>query len=150
MRPHTLTALAVAMALPLTAPAQSLQLHVVSNPRPEFVSGGDVLLSVTPAQGVRLTLNGTDVTSAVRPDGFALVKNLNDGPNTIVATAGKTMSKLTVVNHPITGPVISGPPRASITSISPRILPRRQGAAAAPPWSSSRSPIRRTFPPTSR
>src|SRR5438477_7967785 len=109
MRLHTLTALAVAMALPLTAPAQSLQLHVVSNPRPEFVSGGDVLLSVTPAQGVRLTLNGTDVTSAVRPDGFALVKNLNDGPNTLVATAGKTTSKLIVVNHPITGPVISGP-----------------------------------------
>src|SRR5947207_1648654 len=109
MRLHTLTALAIALALPWTAAAQGLQLRVVSNPKPEFVSGGDVLLSVTPAQGVRLTLNGSDVTSAIRPDGFALVKNLNDGPNTLVATAGKATSKVIVVNHPITGPVISGP-----------------------------------------
>src|SRR5438105_679719 len=109
MRLQTPAALAIALALPWTGAAQGLQLRVVSNPKPEFVSGGDVLVSVTPAQGVRLMLNGSDVTSAIRPDGFALVKNLNDGPNTIVATAGKTMSKLTVVNHPITGPVISGP-----------------------------------------
>ena len=104
-----LTALAIVLALPCAAAAQGLQLRVVSNPKPEFVSGGDVLVSVTPSLGVRLTLNGSDVTTTLRPDGFALVKNLNDGPNTIVATAGKATSRVTVVNHPITGPVISGP-----------------------------------------
>jgi hypothetical protein len=103
------TVLVIALALPLSAAAQSLQLRVVSNPKPEFVSGGDVLVSVSPVQGVRLTLNGSDVTTALRADGFALVKGLNDGANTLVATAGKATSKLTVVNHPITGPVISGP-----------------------------------------
>ena len=107
-------AFAIALAIPCAAAAQGLQLHVASNPRPEFVSGGDVLVSVTPPGGVqlaavRLTLNGTDVTSAIGPDGFAFVKNLNDGANTLVATAGKATSKLTVVNHPIAGPVISGP-----------------------------------------
>ena len=103
------TVLVIALALPLSAAAQSLQLRVVSNPKPEFVSGGDVLVSVSPVQGVRLTLNGSDVTTALRADGFALVKGLNDGANALVATAGKATSKLTVVNHPITGPVISGP-----------------------------------------
>jgi len=119
MRLPSLTALAIVLALPSTTAAQGLQLRVVSNPKPEFVSGGDVLVSVTPPSGVqasalRLTLNGSDITSALRPDAtgrstFALVRNLNDGSNTIVATTGKAMSKLTVVNHPNTGPVISGP-----------------------------------------
>ena len=119
MRLPSLTALAIVLALPSTTAAQGLQLRVVSNPKPEFVSGGDVLVNVTPPSGVqasalRLTLNGSDITSALRPDAtgrstFALVRNLNDGSNTIVATTGKAMSKLTVVNHPNTGPVISGP-----------------------------------------
>jgi Tannase-like family of unknown function (DUF6351) len=101
------------------AAAQGLQLRVVSNPRPEFVSGGDVLVGValpagTQMSSVRLALNGSDITSALRADatgrtGMALVKGLNDGSNTLVATAGKATAKLTVVNHPAAGPVISGP-----------------------------------------
>jgi uncharacterized tannase-like protein DUF6351 len=112
-------AVAIALAFPLNAAAQGLQLRVASNPRPEFVSGGDVLVSVALPAGtqpslVRLTLNGTDVTSALRADAtgramMALVKGLNDGSNALVATAGKTTAKVTVVNHPGTGPVISGP-----------------------------------------
>ena len=119
MRVFPLMTLALVLALPWTGAAQGLQLRVVSNPRAEFVSGGDVLVSVTPPSGVqasavRLTLNGSDITSALRPDVtgrsiFALVKNLNDGSNAIVATAGKATSKLTVVNHANAGPVISGP-----------------------------------------
>jgi hypothetical protein len=119
MRFVSLTALAIVLALPSMGAAQGLQLRVVSNPRPEFVSGGDVLVSVTPPSGVqastvRLTLNGSDISSALHPDAtgravFALVKNLNDGSNAIVATAGKATSKLTVVNHSNAGPVISGP-----------------------------------------
>jgi len=119
MRLSSLTALAIVLALPMGAAAQGLALRVVSNPKPEFVSGGDVLVTVTPPSGVqasavRLTLNGADVTSALRPDAtgrsiLALLKNLNDGSNTIVATAGKTTARLAVVNHPNAGPVISGP-----------------------------------------
>ena len=47
-----LTALAIILALPCAAAAQGLQLRVVSNPRPEFVSGGDVLVGVTLPAGV--------------------------------------------------------------------------------------------------
>jgi hypothetical protein len=114
-----LTALAMILALPCAAAAQGLQLHVVSSPQPQFVSGGDVLVSVTLPAGVqpsavRLTLNGSDITSALRADATAramtaLVKGLNDGSNAMVATAGKATAKLTVVNHPVAGPVISGP-----------------------------------------
>jgi hypothetical protein len=119
MRLSSLAALALVLALPWMAAAQGLQLRVVSNPKPEFVSGGDVLVAVTPPPGVqpsavRLTLNGSDITSALRPDVtgrsiFALVKNLSDGSNALVATAGKATAKLTVVNHSNAGPVISGP-----------------------------------------
>src|SRR4030095_7660251 len=108
---------AIALAFPLNAAAQGLQLRVVSNPRPEFVSGGDVLVNLalpagTQASAVRLTLNGSDITSALRSDTtgrtmMALVKGLNDGSNALVASAGKATAKLTVVNHPVAGPVIS-------------------------------------------
>src|SRR5262245_30501912 len=112
-------AVAVVLAVPLNTSAQGLQLRVVSNPRAEFVSGGDVLVSValpagTQASAVRLTLNGSDMTSALRADVtgrtlMALVKGLNEGSNALVATAGKVTARLTVVNHPVSGPVISGP-----------------------------------------
>jgi hypothetical protein len=119
MRLPSLTALAIVLVLPCAAAAQGLQLHVVSNPKPEFVSGGDVLVGVMLPTGVepsdvRLTLNGSDVTRALRAEAngramTALVTGLNDGSNALVATAGKAASKLTVVNHPNAGPVISGP-----------------------------------------
>jgi len=119
MRLSSLLALFILLSSSSFVEAQGLQLRVVSNPRPEFVSGGDVLVSLalpagTQASAVRLTLNGSDVTSALRSDTtgrtmMALVKGLNDGSNALVATAGKATAKLTVVNHPVAGPVISGP-----------------------------------------
>jgi hypothetical protein len=119
MRLRSCIAFVSLLAFSAAAAAQGLQLRVVSNPRPEFVSGGDVLVSLalptgTESSAVRLTLNGGDVTTALRADTTgrmltALVKGLNDGSNTLVATAGKTTAKLTVVNHPVAGPVISGP-----------------------------------------
>ena len=53
MRVFPLMTLALVLALPWTGAAQGLQLRVVSNPRAEFVSGGDVLVSVTPPSGVQ-------------------------------------------------------------------------------------------------
>src|SRR4029079_10863 len=116
---RSLIALAVLLTFSSIVTAQGLQLRVASNPRPEFVSGGDVLVSVALPAGIqrsaaRLTLNGRDITSALRADTTARtlrarVKGLNEGSNALVATAGKATSKLTVVNHPVAGPVISGP-----------------------------------------
>ncbi len=112
-------ATAMVLVLPWAAAAQAIQIRLESNPRPEFVSGGDVLISVHLAAGVqapnvRLTLNGSDVTSSLRPVRaertlMALVKGLAEGNNTLVASAGNANAKLTVVNHPNAGPVISGP-----------------------------------------
>jgi hypothetical protein len=118
-RLSSLIAAVLVLALPWAAAAQAIQARVLSNPRPEFVSGGDVLVGVTlpagvQASGVRLTLNGADVTSSLRADSAGrmltgLVKGLVDGSNTLTASAGKAIAKLTVVNHPNVGPVISGP-----------------------------------------
>ena len=115
----SLIAATLVLVSPWAAGAQAIQLRVVSNPKPEFVSGGDVLVSVTlPAGvqpgGVTLMLNGADVTSSLRANGAgrtmtALVKGLVDGSNVLAATAGSANAKLTVVNHPNAGPVISGP-----------------------------------------
>ncbi|MBN8753714.1 MULTISPECIES: DUF6351 family protein [Variovorax] len=88
--------------------------------RADMVTGGDTLLEVALPEGVaatdvRVTRNGEDVTSAfsARPGGRALrglVAGLAAGDNTLAAKAGdKASGELVVTNHPITGPVFSGP-----------------------------------------
>ena len=95
----------------------------VSNPRPDLVSGGEVLLRVSmppwsPARRVRITLDSADASSdfVAQPNGslLGLVTGLRDGINVIrVDTSGRFdgqgTARLVVVNHPITGPVFSGP-----------------------------------------
>ena len=96
------------------------QLRVVSNPRPDMVSGGDALIKVdvpagVAARDVRVTLNDADVTAAFRADAAGraltgLVTGLVNGPNALAATVnGKPGARLTVVNHPNIGPVFAGP-----------------------------------------
>jgi hypothetical protein len=92
--------------------------------RPEMVSGGDVLIRVdvsrsVPIGSVRISLNGSDVTSAFTADPAArtltgLVAGLRMGDNTLsVASIGRgrrrPSTQVTLVNHSITGPVFSGP-----------------------------------------
>ncbi len=100
-----------------------LSIVSVSNPHPDLVSGGQVLLRVSarndgPARRIRITLNGVDVTSdfVAQPDGtlLGLVTGLKDGFNVVRAARGGRFdrggsARLVVVNHPITGPVFSGP-----------------------------------------
>ena len=86
--------------------------------RADLVSGGDVLLQVTLpdpslAPSLKVTANGTDVTSAfkTRSDGrtVGLVTGLTDGANTIVASSSNGSfgsSQLVVTNHPRGGPII--------------------------------------------
>jgi hypothetical protein len=96
-------------------PAQKLDIKVLSSPRPDLVSGGDVLIEVTGAGSapVILTINGA-ANTALRPDPerrslVGLVTGLKNGANTLQATAGRSSARLTVVNHPVTGPILSGP-----------------------------------------
>ncbi|HKF78193.1 MAG TPA: DUF6351 family protein [Candidatus Dormibacteraeota bacterium] len=102
-----------------------LQVVSVSNPRPGLVSGGEVLVRVSLPAGVRadtvrVTADRRDVTAAfeVQEDGtlLGLVTGLRDGENLVAARVagpdreeGRQAAVLRVVNHPITGPVFSGP-----------------------------------------
>jgi Tannase-like family of unknown function (DUF6351) len=91
-----------------------------------YVSGGDVLVRARThdrgaAKHLRIEVDGVDVRSDFRtmPDGslLGLVSGLSNGPHTILARAngrGKgtppgRSARLDIVNHPITGPLFSGP-----------------------------------------
>src|SRR5204863_3423144 len=87
--------------------------------RADLVSGGDALVQVAlPARidpsSVRVSLNGSDVTSAfaVRSNGDyeGVVTGLSDGANDLMATMTKGQTvHLTITNHPSGGPVFAGP-----------------------------------------
>lgn len=101
------------------AGAPAAEITVVSG-RPDTVTGGDSLVRVDvprrsdPAR-VRVLLNGTDVTPSfvVDEDARALtgvVEGLRLGENRLLAVApGARPARAELVNHPIEGPVFSGP-----------------------------------------
>ncbi|HEX9765763.1 MAG TPA: DUF6351 family protein, partial [Nitriliruptorales bacterium] len=91
---------------------------VARSNRADLVSGGDVLLEVQLAEGtqrasVSIDVNGRDVTAefAVRDDGrfMGIVEHLELGENVVSAGVGSTRAELVVNNHPIGGPIFSGP-----------------------------------------
>lgn len=95
-----------------------LEISAVST-RPSMVSGGDVLVRIDLPEGVQpgqvaVELNDQDVTSTFQAVSdtslLGLVEGLQEGENTLVAsTEGQAPAQLTLINHPITGPVFSGP-----------------------------------------
>jgi hypothetical protein len=85
-----------------------------------MISGGDVLLRVDVPENLPLAqaivkLNGTDVTGSFKADApehtlVGLVKGLKNGENRVDVSGGKSpAAHLALTNHPITGPVFSGP-----------------------------------------
>jgi hypothetical protein len=128
--PKTLIFAALAVGLMLAlAPAAfaddddrgrgGFELRVLSSPA-DMVTGGDALVRVTIPRSVRLhkvevSVNGTDVTSTLQLDESArtltgMVTGLRLGANTLSADAkGRRAARLTLVNHPVTGPIFSGP-----------------------------------------
>jgi hypothetical protein len=120
----------IALMVGLTAPAAAeaagsghqnhparLALVTVSNPRPELVSGGEVLVRVdvpsgTRASAVVITANGSNVTSSfeTQPDGslLGLVTDLRLGHNRLTARARGQFASLRLIDHSINGPVFSG------------------------------------------
>jgi len=96
------------------------EIRVLSN-RADLVSGGDALVEIvlpgkakaTPAS-VRVDVDGEDVSSAfaVRADGryYGLVSGLLEGTNVLTARVPYGPgARITITNHPIGGPIISGP-----------------------------------------
>ena len=108
----------VAALLAAGPAAAEVSIEVLSN-RAEAVSGGDALVAVNLPRGtrvsrVRVSLNGRSVTGqfALRRNGRyeGLVTGLRNGPNTLVArTLNGYGARLVIQNHPIGGPVTSGP-----------------------------------------
>jgi hypothetical protein len=105
----------VAAPVPALASRGEPALDVLSS-RADRVSGGDALVRVRVSQGMRLKVlrNGEDVTTSFKPDpggeSFSgLVTGLIDGDNTIKALAGPFKETLKLRNHPISGPIFSGP-----------------------------------------
>ncbi len=91
--------------------------------RADMVTGDNALvqLSAPPSVGpsaFQVLLNGQDVTKLFRPGRetgalVARLEGLESGPNLLEITAdGKQRARVEVINHPITGPVFSGPHQA--------------------------------------
>src|SRR5580700_3478352 len=100
-----------------SGPPGRLALVTVSNPRPELVSGGEVLVRVdvpqhTSPASVRVSADGRDVTASFQEESdgslLGLVTGLQLGRNRLVAFAHGQFASLDVTDHSINGPVFSG------------------------------------------
>ena len=96
---------------------------VTVNNRADLISGGNAMVEVSvpntvPLHQVTLLLNGQDVTASFRTDAAArtmrgVLTGLRVGENEFVADAngkgrGRPKASLTITNHGIGGPVVSG------------------------------------------
>jgi hypothetical protein len=105
------------------AATHDFELRVLSSP-PSMVTGGDALVRLSiprnvPLHKATLLVNGRDVTSTLELDASArtltgMVRGLRLGANTLFADSngkgkGRPTAELTLVNHPVTGPIFSGP-----------------------------------------
>jgi hypothetical protein len=88
--------------------------------RPDKLSGGDALIAIELPAGFAspvVRLNGADVTAAFRPAAAprtlqGLVQGLRSGANALQVfgpAASAPAAELALVNHPLHGPVFSGP-----------------------------------------
>jgi hypothetical protein len=102
-----------AVSLPAAPKPAALTVTVLSS-RPDMVSGGDALVEIkAPSPKVQVKLNGQDISAAfhsntARASLVGMVAGLHNGNNTLVAKAGSQSATLQLVNHPITGPILSG------------------------------------------
>jgi Tannase-like family of unknown function (DUF6351) len=109
-------ALGAAIAGPADAESDGRLTISVLSGRADLVSGGDTLVAiggVRSTHGLRVEAAGSDQSSAFTagPDGrvVGLVHDLPLGKSSIVARTGRHAARLGVTNHPIGGPIFSGP-----------------------------------------
>ena len=138
----TLSLLALGMSA--LASATTPEILVLSN-RADLITGGDALVEIrvpgylNPAQGVKLDVDGRSVTNAFakRADGrfYGLVTGLRDGTNVLRAVVPGGSASITLTNHPIGGPVFSGPqvlPWTCSTTSNPSLGPALDAQCNAP------------------
>jgi uncharacterized tannase-like protein DUF6351 len=110
---------AAVLAAPAAASDDDTEVSVLSS-RADQVSGGDALVRVDGPRReldeLRVLLDSEDVTDAFERDGGALVglvEGLELGRNRITVRDGRrTVAQRTLTNHPIEGPIFSGPQQA--------------------------------------
>ena len=124
--------------LSCSSTGSEIALRVVST-QAHLVSGGDALIEVVTSASsgddLRLVINGesqvVDFAAATASDGSpsyrALVADLRIGENTIEVEGGGGSAEISVVNYPITGPIISGPHLEPYFCLS-ELGPGRNGA----------------------
>ena len=98
-------------------------VRVLSSPA-SMVTGGDALVEVSvprtvPMQQTTVLLNGSDITSTLQRNDAArtytgMVSGLRLGANTLFVDSngrgnGRPTATVTLTNHPVTGPIFSGP-----------------------------------------
>ena len=123
-------------SLALSAAAQTLGLRVLSSP-PAYVSGGDARIEVTAPVSqhgsLRLRLNGAPLALPLEADGDRLqgvVTGLKPGSNLLEALIDGQpgqRARLLMNNHPVTGPMFSGPQQ------TPFVCRTNQGAVNRQP-----------------
>jgi hypothetical protein len=130
-----LTALIVTGAEP--APDTNFEILTLSN-RADLISGGNALLEVrvpktVPLKKVTLWLNGKEVTAAFQTDAEArtmrgVVTGLVIGENEFLADSngngqGRPRATLTILNHPVGGPVLLGSQTTPWICATPTAVP---------------------------
>ena len=144
-------AMALIGAANATPPAQAndnlTEIFVLSN-RADLISGGDALVEIVlPGKAkaryddVKVDVDGRDVTSAfaVRGDGrfYGLVSDLPEGESVLRAKVPNGPgARITITNHPIGGPIISGaqvqPWICSTATLNPSLGPAVDEQCNAP------------------
>jgi hypothetical protein len=97
--------------------SRTLAIKTLSN-RADLISGGDALTQIVlpsgaTVSGLRVRLDGKNVTRefALRPNHEVegLLTGLRLGANPVIATSNGERARLVITNHPLGGPVFSGP-----------------------------------------
>lgn len=112
----TLAATAVAASGNGSPVSSNIQIGVLSS-APQWVSGGDARIEVRAGRGlharIELWLNGQRINPTLQSQDNRLegvVSGLAVGQNLLeVRTDGRVRNSITLTNHPITGPMFSGP-----------------------------------------
>ena len=103
----------------------ALRVATVSGP-PQYVTGGDAVVAIdSPAgkglDGVVVLVDGTDVTNRFAPDTsphrapnaparlLGTLTGLREGTSTVSVSNGDDKASVELVNHPLAGPLFSGP-----------------------------------------
>lgn len=124
-----------------SAVSSNIRIGVLSS-EPQWVSGGDARIEVRASRAlharIELWLNGVQINPELQASDNRLegvISGLAVGSNELeVRTAGRVRDRITLTNHPVTGPMFSGPQQ------QPFVCMTSQSAVGRQPLVDSASP----------